>query len=89
MLLTDATRHAIDGGLAVRELGPRSFKHVARPLRVYSLVREEDAASPPVDPVCHMAVDPGRATARHTLAEVEYYLCSPECARAFAGDPGR
>jgi adenylate cyclase len=89
VLLTDATRHAIEGGLAVRELGPRSLKHVARPLRVYSPVREENAAGLPADPVCHMALDPERAAARHTLREVEHYLCSPECASAFAGDPGR
>jgi len=31
-------------GLAVRELGPRSFKDVARPLLVYALVPEPDAA---------------------------------------------
>jgi YHS domain-containing protein len=55
----------------------------------HSLVPEQDAASLPVDPVCHMAVDPERAAARQTLGDIEYFLCSPECARAFASDPGR
>jgi adenylate cyclase len=63
VLLTDATRQAL-GALAVRELGPRKFKNVAEPLRVYSLALEHDAARLPVDPVCHMAVDPPRAAAR-------------------------
>lgn len=89
VLLTDGTRQVIEDGLAVRELGPRRFKNVAGPLLVYSLVPEQDAASLPVDPVCHMAVDPERAAARQTLGDIEYFLCSPECARAFAGDPGR
>jgi adenylate cyclase len=51
VLLTDATRQAL-GALAVRELGPRKFKNVAEPLRVYSLALEHDAARLPVDPVC-------------------------------------
>jgi adenylate cyclase len=89
VLLTGATRQALEGGLAVREVGPRRFKNVAGPLLVYALVPEQDAASLPVDPVCHMAVDPEHAAARQTLGDVEYFLCSPECARAFADDPGR
>jgi adenylate cyclase len=89
VLLTDATRQALGTALAVRELGPRKFKNVAEPLRVYSLGLEHDAARLPVDPVCHMAVDPLRAAARQTVGDVEYFICSPECARAFAADPGR
>jgi adenylate cyclase len=89
VLLTEATRQMLDGALAVRELGSRRFKNVAGPLLVYALVREQDAASLPVDPVCHMAVDPEHAAARQTLGDIEYFLCSSECARAFAGDPGR
>jgi adenylate cyclase len=89
VLLTDATRRTLEGGLAVRELGPRSFKNVAGPLLVYALIPEQDAASLPVDPVCHMAVDPEHAAARQTFEDVEYFLCSSECALAFAGDPTR
>ena len=89
VLLTDATRQALGAALAVRELGPRRFKNVAEPLRVYSLALEEDRARLPVDPVCHMAVEPQRAAARQTVSDVEYFLCSPECARAFAADPHR
>ena len=89
VVLTDATRQALRSGLAVRELGPRRFKNVAEPLRVYALVPERDAATLPVDPVCHMAVDPKQAAARLTVGDVEYFLCSPECARAFTAAPGR
>jgi adenylate cyclase len=89
VLLTDATRQTLEGGLAVRELGPRRFKNVAGPLLVYALVREQEAASLPVDPVCRMAVDPEHAAARQTLGDVEYFLCSADCARAFVDDPGR
>jgi adenylate cyclase len=89
VLLTDPTRQALGAALAVRELGPRKFKNVAEPLRVYSLGLEHDAARLPVDPVCRMAVDPLRAAAQQTVGDVEYFICSPECARAFAADPGR
>jgi adenylate cyclase len=89
VVLTDATCQALRGGLAVRELGPRRFKNVAEPLRVYTLVPERDAARLPVDPVCHMAVDPQQAAARLTVGDVEYFLCSPECARAFTADSAR
>ena len=89
VLLTDATRQALRAALAVRELGPRKFKNVAKPLRVYSLGLEHDAARLPVDPVCHMAVDPLRAAARHTVGDIEYFICSPQCARAFAADLSR
>jgi adenylate cyclase len=89
VLLTDTTRQALGSGLAVRELGPRRLKNVAEPLGVYALVLENEAGRLPVDPVCHMAVDPKRAAARQIFGGVEYFLCSSECARAFATDPGR
>jgi len=89
VLLSDATRQALSAGLAIRGLGPRRFKNVAEPLGVYSLVLEHDTGRLPVDPVCHMAVDPQRAAARQTVGDIEYFLCSPGCARAFAADPDR
>jgi adenylate cyclase len=89
ILLTAATRRCLASGVAVRELGPRTFKNVAEPVVVYALVPEHDSARLPVDPVCRMAVDPSRAAARRLFGDVEYLLCSPECASAFAADPGR
>ena len=89
VLLTDATRQALESGLAVRELGPRRFKNVAEPIEVYALVPEGEAVTLPVDPVCHMAVQPERAAAREIYRDVEYFLCSPECARAFVTTPDR
>ena len=90
--MTEVTRTAAGGALAayqVEERPDQMFKNVAEPLRVYSLGLEHDAARLPVDPVCRMAVDPLRAAAQQTVGDVEYFICSPECARAFAADPGR
>lgn len=51
-----------------------------------------DAHAGPTDPVCAMAVDPGkaRATGRvHQHGATTYYFCSDHCRDAFAAEPGR
>jgi YHS domain-containing protein len=41
----------------------------------------------PIDPVCRMAIEPGRAAARREHRGVEYLFCSDRCAMAFDDDP--
>jgi adenylate cyclase len=88
VVLTETTRALLDPAILVHARGPHTFKNVPRPLEVYSLAIEEHRlVRLPIDPVCHMAVDPDRAVARHVLDGVEYYLCSAECAARFEADP--
>ena len=68
--------------------GPQTFKNVTQPLDVYAVVLDDPPPALPVDPVCHMAVNPDQAFASQLVGGVRYFLCSPECARAFAADPG-
>ena len=41
----------------------------------------------PIDPVCRMAIDPGKGAGTLAYRGVEYHFCSLECARAFADAP--
>ena len=84
VLLTDAPAtlsarrsRSVSSGRGSSRTSPSRFASTRSPL-------DHDAARLPVDPVCHMAVDPLRAAARQTVGDVEYFICSPEYARAFA-----
>ena len=87
ILVTGPTRERLGPEVRLHAKGPHMFKNVARPTDVYSVVLDDPPPALPVDPVCHMAVDPDQAFDRQVVDEVEYLLCSPECARAFAADP--
>jgi len=88
VLLTATTRLALDPTIALHDRGPHTFKNVPRPLDVYALDIDRHPLEPlPIDPVCRMAVDPVRAVAREVVDGVEYFLCSDDCARAFAAEP--
>lgn len=43
--------------------------------------------TPMLDPVCRMAIAPGREAGRITLDDTEYVFCSADCAERFAADP--
>lgn len=92
VLVTDATHAAAqsDAPLAIRERSVRRFKNVRDPVPVYSVALEgtEAARKLPVDPVCHMAVDPDRAETA-VVEGVRYHCCSCECRDALVADPGR
>ncbi len=47
------------------------------------------AATPVIDPVCGMEVDPTTARASLVHGEQTYYCCSPSCRQRFHADPGR
>jgi adenylate cyclase len=93
VLVTDATRQAAGTLKEVefRGRGREALKNVAEPLPVYVAVaqgaRSEDEL--PIDPVCRMAIAPGRAAGRMMHQGVEYHFCSLECASSFSAAPER
>lgn len=68
-------------------MGERRLKHVARPVRLYSRQMSRSAGKMPIDPVCHMSVDPARSPARRTYMGHTYFFCSDKCSRRFKSDP--
>lgn len=94
VVLSEATRDAagLMPDIALHALGMRSFKNVGAPLPIFEAVwRSQEAGRKqlPIDPVCRMAVDPGREAGRLTYAGTEYHFCSLECAGAFSVEPER
>ena len=90
VLLTEATREAAGelGAIQLRQRGEQRFKNVRESIRVYRAVREgEERDGLPIDPVCRMAVDPGRAAGELTYDGRAYHFCSLSCAQAFAASP--
>jgi adenylate cyclase len=90
ILVTAATREAGEPGLCGTLLDPRGsvqLRHVAKPIELCA-VRLDDP-SLPIDPVCHMALDPGRAVTSRDHRGVEHRFCSHACADAFDRDPER
>lgn len=89
VLLTDATAagsRRIDG-VVLDDRGVHRFRHVASPTRIH-LARRRGAAlrTLPVDPVCHMAVEPERAR-RVATDQDAVYVCSLACEERFRADP--
>lgn len=91
VLLTEATREAAGTvtGAQLMERGRRAMRNVTEPVVLYAAIPEghKSEAGLPIDPVCRMAVDPGRAAGTLTYEGASYYFCSLDCARIFAGDP--
>jgi len=88
VLLTEATRQRLGPDAPLHDRGPHTLKNVPRPVGISTLDLDMHRLDPlPLDPVCHMAVDPARAAARQTVGGIEYVLCSERCAQAFAADP--
>jgi class 3 adenylate cyclase len=90
VVMTAATRAAAAEALAasrVRSRGRKRFKNVADAVELFALELDESVRRLPIDPVCHMAVDPDQATERTVYDGVEYHFCSSTCARAFGENP--
>ncbi len=85
VICTDATREEIGPAVPLRDRGPATFKNVSEPVCLYEFVLA-GRASPalPVDPVCHMAVDPEHAAERRTHDGVTHYFCSERCAEVWS-----
>jgi class 3 adenylate cyclase/YHS domain-containing protein len=94
VLMTEATSTAAGGALSAYEIERRpgqTFKNIAEPVTVYALTlaTQPDVANFPTDPVCRMAVDPGKSHERRTRGGVEIHFCSAECAEVFDRHPDR
>jgi adenylate cyclase len=93
VLLTEATRTLAGEieSVQLRERGEERFKNVAETVRLYAAYPDTERAESgwPIDPVCHMAVDPQRSSGALIHGGIEHHFCSLECAGRFASDPGR
>jgi class 3 adenylate cyclase/YHS domain-containing protein len=78
-------------GIAYAARGRQELRNVREPVELVAAVRQGEAAGPAlaVDPVCRMAVDPGRAAGRLTYGGADHFFCSLACAGAFARRPER
>jgi adenylate cyclase len=84
VICTHATREAIGPAVPLREKGEATFKNVSGPVTLYEFVlRGRSGPALPVDPVCRMAVDPGRAVDRRERDGVTFYFCSERCVAEF------
>jgi class 3 adenylate cyclase/YHS domain-containing protein len=94
VLMTEATHTAAGHSLSGYEIERRpgqTFKNIAEPVTVYALAiaSQPDVANLPTDPICHMAVDPGRSSERRRHRGVDLHFCSAECAAVFDRHPER
>ena len=92
VLVTAATREAAAdrvGDLEFVSAGVRRLKNLPTPVEVFRPVPADGATAVdmPVDPVCRMAVDPGRAAAQYGYGGRDHYFCSERCYDAFARNP--
>jgi adenylate cyclase len=90
VLLSEATWKAAgaDEGLEYHRHGEERFKNVREPVALYrAVVKGRDSEGLPIDPVCRMAVDPGKAAGQLTHEGRQFFFCSLDCARQFAAEP--
>jgi len=87
---TAALAPTIDG-VYYEPRGRQALRNVRDPVELFAAVRvgTEGAGTLPIDPVCHMAVDPEHAPGRLVFDGTAYYFCTLTCAGAFARDPER
>lgn len=84
--VADAARRS---GLDVVDLGEYELRNIGDPVRLFELVVDVGGKGSTVDPVCRMRIDRASAAGRLRHRGAEYWLCSMECAAAFAADPDR
>lgn len=92
VLLSEGSRYAVGDvpGIVFQPRGDQRFRNVREPVMVYAAVTSQlDDSGLVIDPVCRMAVDPGRNAGSLMYEGTEYYFCSLACAKAFAGEPER
>ena len=91
VLLTEATQALAgdDRRISFQPHGRHELRNVAQPVRLYAALRSgtEMDSGRPIDPVCRMALDPGKAAGVLTHAGVEYHFCSLACVKSFASAP--
>jgi adenylate cyclase len=75
-------------GVSYRSRGETRLRHIREPMTLLSVLSESEAADLERDPVCHMLLDPSRATEQLSHGGVDYWFCSSECRATFESDPG-
>lgn len=91
-LLSDATKQQSAGLVDVvfDRLGPVDLRNVHTPVELWRARRVDTGrATPVIDPVCRMAVDPSKGAGTLEHAGTRYTFCSLTCAALFATDPER
>jgi adenylate cyclase len=91
VLVTDDVVRAAGAVESVQfiERGRHVLKGIEEPVLIHLAVAagEHSPEGLPIDPVCQMAVDPGRAAASVFHEGSRYHLCSLRCLRLFAAHP--
>jgi adenylate cyclase len=77
-------------GVVYESRGRHVLRNVREPVEIFAALEAGETADRlPVDPVCHMAVDPDRAPGRLLYDGHAYLFCSLACAGEFARQPDR
>jgi class 3 adenylate cyclase/YHS domain-containing protein len=77
-------------GVVYESRGRHALRNVREPVEIFAALEAgQTAGRLPIDPVCHMAVDPERAPGRLLHDGHAYYFCSLACAGEFARQPER
>lgn len=76
-------------GVLFEPRGRHVLRHVREPVEIFAAVGLNGAQPKlPIDPVCHMAVEPERAPGKLVVEGDTYFFCSLTCVAAFATNPG-
>jgi YHS domain-containing protein len=67
--------------------GEPKFKNVRQPVNLLTVECDRPLAELVCDPVCHMLLDPSRATEHLSREGTEYCFCSTDCRCIFEAYP--
>lgn len=91
VLLSEVVHREASGlaGVQFSSRGAQRLRNVPKPIVVYSAERTdaERRSGRALDPVCHMAMIPGREASRMEHEGTVYLFCSELCAERFAAAP--
>jgi class 3 adenylate cyclase/YHS domain-containing protein len=78
-------------GVLYEPRGRQMLRNVREPVELFAAVPHGHPVRDnlPIDPVCHMAVDPEQAAGRLSFSGAAYYFCTLTCAGEFARAPER
>jgi adenylate cyclase len=91
VLLSEATREPAGDieGVQYHDRGSHRLRNLSEPVHVFAAARTHAPDAPTlIDPVCRMAIDPGRAAGTLIHDGIDYHFCSLRCAERFASAPG-
>lgn len=91
VLVTEAVRvdaGELDGVRYIRR-GEHRLRNVSEPVTIFAVQRSTQPQRHgwPIDPVCQMAIEPGRGVHSVEIGHETYVFCSRECADRFSADP--